>query len=118
MASVGGVRSMLNGSLVTEAMCPAASVAVPLTVRPTPSTATTWSGGQVATPAPASAQVKCAVTSPFLHPFAFAPGDNDTVTAGGDRSIPNGALVMVVVFPAKSVTLPETRNPLPSSENV
>ena len=59
---LGGVRSTTNAPLVTEALLPARSVTVPLTVCPAPSDDTSWAGGQAAIPESASLHVKCAST--------------------------------------------------------
>src|SRR5947199_242358 len=75
------------------ARLPARSIAVPVALWLDPSVATTWSGGHVAMPAPASEQAKCTVTVLLFHPFAFGAGVSVAVIDGGPRSILIGSLV-------------------------
>src|SRR2546425_216895 len=78
---VGGPRSILIGSLVTDAVFPALSVTVPLTVW-MPSAVVTWSAGQFPTPDPASTHLNCAVTGPLYQPFPFGDGVSVTRITG------------------------------------
>ena len=110
--TAGGVTSMSNGSLVTDATLPALSVTVPVTVWLAPSDATVLSGGHVSTPDPASLHVKCAVTGVFSHPPGA--GVNATVIAGSVRSMLNAALVTDAELPALSVAVSLTVWPAPS----
>ena len=64
MMAGGPDGAIVNGSLVTDALFPATSVAVPETVWFAPTVAITWSGGQLATPDSESEHVKRAVTGP------------------------------------------------------
>src|SRR4051794_1712249 len=84
--TTGGVRSMLTCA-VAVADFPARSVVVPAIVWLAPSVVTTWSAGHDTIPEPGSVQVKCAVTGPLFHPFAFGCGDSDTVIDGGPRTV-------------------------------
>ena len=105
---VGGVRSMLNGGLVADAVFPARSVAVPVTVWFAPSVETVWSVGQIATPEPASSHAKRTVTGLLTQPFAFGGGLSAKLMLGAVRSIPNDVLVTDAVLPAVSVAVPLT----------
>src|SRR5262249_37490859 len=98
-----------------DALFPAASTTVPLTVWFPPFEEINWSGGQVATPAPASAQVKCAVTGVLFQPLALADGLIDTFIVGAVTSMPNAALVTEAVLPALSVAVPTTVCAAPSA---
>src|SRR5207249_54953 len=60
----GPVLSMLIPETVALALLPALSVAVPVTLWLAPSALSVTSGGQLAIPESASAQVKCTVTEP------------------------------------------------------
>ena len=59
---------------------------------------------------PPAAHVKCAVTAPLFHPFAFGAGLSATVIVGGAvfTTIVKGALVTVAVLPARSAVVPAT----------
>src|SRR2546426_208101 len=77
----GGPKSILIASLVADAVFPALSVTVPMTVL-MPSAVVTWSDGQVSTPDPGSTHVKWAVTGPLYQPFAFGDGVSVTRMTG------------------------------------
>src|SRR4051794_35279190 len=111
---VGLDTLMLNGSLVTDAVRPALSVAVPVTVWLNPFVEIDWSGGQLAMPEPVSAQVKCAITGGVRNPAVFAGGLSVTLMVGGAKSMLNGALITDAVFPALSVVVPAVVCPDPS----
>jgi hypothetical protein len=80
--TTGGVRSIENGALVTDAVAPDESVTVPVTVWPAPSDVTTRSAGQLTTDEPGEVHVKCAVTGVLFHPSRLAAGLSETVIDG------------------------------------
>ncbi len=100
---VGLVVSMLTVA-GSEAVLPALSVTVPVTVWSLPSVPTVLFGPQLATPEPPlSPQVKVTVTAPLFQPFAFAAGDWAWVIVGGVLSMLTVTVFADSVLPALSV---------------
>src|SRR5262245_29498577 len=109
---------MLNAALVTDAVLPARSVVVPVTVWSAPFVETIRSGGQVLTPDSASPHVKCAVTGPVFQPAAFGGGVSATPIVGGTRSMLMPLTVAVPTLPARSTACPVADWPAPFDERV
>ena len=105
---IGGAWSMLNVWLVTDALFPARSLALPETVWFAPSVETVWSGGQIAMPEPASEHVKCPNTEPLFQPAAFGGGLSATLIVGAPKSMLNELAFTDAVLPALSAAVPLT----------
>src|SRR2546425_3648873 len=104
---VGAVRSMLKGRLVTDAVLPARSVAVPVAVRLIPSRSKTWSAGQVTMPEPASSQTKWARIGVLSQPVvSLGTGDRSTVIVGLVWSMLMPPSVMEPTLQARSTACP------------
>jgi hypothetical protein len=104
---VGGVFPMLSVILAVFVL-PAASVTVPVITWPAPSVLTVFGGEQLVMAETAAVQVKFTVTLVLFHPAVFADGVADAVMEGRLNSIFIVGVVTVAVFPALSVTVPET----------
>ena len=72
MAMAGGVRSTLMGPTTSKLVFPALSVAVLLTVWPTPSATNVVWPARLATPESWSEQANTTWTGVWYHPFALA----------------------------------------------
>ena len=113
IATTGAVRSIFTAPLVTDAVLPARSVAVPLAVWFAPSVDSCASGPHVAMPDPESAQVKWIETGLLFQPLPFGAGDAAAVMTGAVLSMFKLTLA-VAVCPATSVTVPVTTWSRPS----
>lgn len=103
---VGGVLSIFTERVAAEVL-PALSMTDPVT-GVVPSAVTVTAAGQVpARPESASEQVKVTVTFELFQPLAFGAGDCSAVMIEGVLSRLIVTLV-VAVFPAVSVAVPET----------
>src|SRR5688572_22380694 len=107
-ASVGTVRSIwtvtrLLGALVLSATS-LAVWAVELTALPSP--LRVWSGGQLATPESASAEVNCTVTGALWQPAALGAVVAAALMLGAVRSIAAvTTLLSALVLPATSLAV-------------
>src|SRR5438477_195217 len=102
----GGVLSMLTVRLA-EAVLPATSVTVPETTWASPSLVRVTGGGQEATGAPPSEQVKVTTTSVLFQPFALGSGDRVAAMVGAVLSMRTVRLAEAWL-PARSTAVPVT----------
>src|SRR5712691_11549866 len=114
--TAGGVRSMLIVTLA-EAVLPALSTAVPLTVWLAPSVPTTTVAGQVSIPERTSVHVNPALTGVLFQPLPLGAGEPAPVIAGGALSMLSVTLAEAIL-PALSTAVPVTTCPAPSVATV
>src|SRR4051794_8796264 len=103
---VGAVLSTLTAGVVTEALLPAVSVAVAVSVWSLPSP-NVWARSWLLMPERESDAVYVAVTSSPYQPLAFGAGSASTLMTGLVLSMLTAA-GSVAVLPALSVTVPVT----------